>query len=325
MKVVSLFSGAGGFDLGFLKAGHEIVWASDINKDCAETYRHNIGKHFVLADIRDIPASLIPDCDIVIGGFPCQGFSQANRNRHLHDERNQLYQEFVRVVREKKPKYFVAENVRGLLSIGKGEAIRQIIHDFQNIGYRVDYRVFNAADFGVPQSRIRVIIMGVRNDVFLGYFPFPEPTHSSTGDLLSKKWVTVGEALKNIPEPDESHDLMNHVYSKYKVTDRNFTGHRRTDPNKPSPTILAKDTGGNVATHHPKNHRRMSVRESAIVQTFPLDFEFKGSLGSMYRQIGNAVAVLFAQRIGEAFKKIEAESAQRRTGIEKRIANSASL
>ena len=325
MKVVSLFSGAGGFDLGFLKAGHEIVWASDINKDCAETYRHNIGKHFVLADIRDIPASLIPDCDIVIGGFPCQGFSQANRNRHLHDERNQLYQEFVRVVREKKPKYFVAENVRGLLSIGKGEAIRQIIHDFQNIGYRVDYRVFNAADFGVPQSRIRVIIIGVRNDVFSGQFPFPEPTHSRTGDLISKKWVTIGEALKNIPEPDDSHELKNHVYSKYKVTDRNFTGHRRTDPEKPSPTILAKDTGGNVATHHPKNHRRMSVRESAVVQTFPLDFEFKGSLGSMYRQIGNAVAVLFAQKIGEAFKKIEAEPIQRRIGIEKRIETATSL
>ncbi len=280
------------------------MWAGDINKDCAETYQNNIGKHFVLSDIRDIPGHLIPDCDIVIGGFPCQGFSQANRNRKLDDNRNQLYLEFVRIVREKKPKFFVAENVRGLLSIGNGKAIHRIIHDFESIGYKVEYRVFNAADFGVPQSRVRVIIMGVRKDIDIPC-PFPEPTHSKHGDLLLKKWVSVGEALKNIPDPEEPHNLKNHIYSKYKVTDRNFTGHRRTDPNKPSPTILAKDTGGNVATHHPNNHRRMSVRESAIIQSFPIDFEFKGSLGSMYRQIGNAVAVLFARRIAEEFKKIE--------------------
>jgi DNA (cytosine-5)-methyltransferase 1 len=305
MKVVSLFSGAGGFDLGFIQAGHQVVWANDINKDCADTYRHNIGAHFVLGDIKDISASQIPNCDIVIGGFPCQGFSLANRNRDVEDERNKLYLEFVRVVGEKKPKYFVAENVRGLLSIGKGEAIRMIVTDFQNLGYKVNYKVFNAADFGVPQNRNRVIIMGVRNDIFKGGFPFPTPTHAQKSDFIYKKWLTIGEALENIPEPDAPHNLKNHIYSKYKVTDRNFTGHRKTDPNKPSPTILAKDTGGNVAIHHPKNHRRMSVRESAIIQTFPLDFEFLGSMGSMYRQNGNAVAVLFAQKIGEEFAKLE--------------------
>ena len=304
MKVVSLFSGAGGFDLGFIQAGHEILWANDFDKDCAATYRHNIGNHFVLGDIKTIPTSEIPDCDIVIGGFPCQGFSQANRNRNSTDERNNLYLEFVRVVEDKKPKYFVAENVRGLLSSNKGAAIQMIVNDFQNLGYQVDYKVFNAADFGVPQNRNRVIIIGVRTDIFKDTFPFPRPTHAQHPDLLTEKWVTIGEALKNIPEPEDAHTLKNHIYSKYKVTDRNFTGHRKTDPNKPSPTILAKDTGGNVAIHHPKNHRRMSVRESAIIQSFPLDFEFSGSMGRMYRQIGNAVAVLFAQKIGEEFAKL---------------------
>ena len=306
MKVVSLFSGAGGFDLGFIQAGHDVIWATDFNKDCAETYQHNIGNHFVLDDIRNIKTNQIPDCEIVIGGFPCQGFSQANMKKDINDERNTLYREFVRVVKDKKPNYFVAENVRGLLSIDKGDAIKTIVGDFENIGYKVNYQLFNAANFGVPQNRFRVIIIGIRNDIFTGIFPFPQATHSAKPSLLEpNKLVTIGEALQSIPEPDEEHNLLNHIYSKYKVTDRNFIGHRKTDPDKPSPTILAKDTGGNVATQHPKNHRRMSLRESAIVQTFPFDFEFKGSMGSQYRQIGNAVAVKFAFKIGEEFKKLE--------------------
>ncbi len=288
MKIVSLFSGAGGFDLGFIQAGHEIIWANDINKDCAETYRCNIGDHFVLGSIVDIPASQIPDCDTVIGGFPCQGFSQANMRKSPGDERNKLYLEFVRIVREKKPKFFIAENVRGLVSFDNGNVIKDIVENFSDLGYKVDYKVFNAADFGVPQNRFRVIIIGIREDVFTGSFPFPTPTHAQNSNLLQDKWVTISEALKDIPEPDEPHECKNHVYSKYKVTDRNFTGHRKTDPDKPSPTVLAKDTGGNVAVHHPKNHRRVSVRESAAIQTFPLNFEFVGGLGSMYRQIGNA-------------------------------------
>ena len=291
--------------MGFLQAGHEVVWANDICRDCAETYRTNIGDHFVLGDIRNVKAAEVPDCDIVIGGFPCQGFSQANMKRNLADLRNQLYLEFVRMVSEKQPKYFVAENVRGLLSMGNGEVIKSIVRDFEDVGYRVDYRVFNAADFGVPQNRFRVIIIGIREDVFEGNFPFPIETHSKNGDLLTKKWVTIGETLKNIPEPTDNHSLANHICSKYKVTDRNFTGHRRTDPDKPSPTILAKDSGGNVATHHPNNHRRMSVRESAIIQTFPLDFVFKGGMGSAYRQVGNAVAVKFAAAIGKQLKQLE--------------------
>lgn len=303
MDVLSLFSGAGGFDLGFIQAGHNIVWANDFNKDCAATYRHNIGNHFVLGSICDIPANEMPDCDIVIGGFPCQGFSQANMHRTVDDDRNRLYLEFVRVVREKQPLYFIAENVRGLLSIGKGAVIKMIVKDFESLGYRVDYKVFDAADFGVPQHRKRVIIMGVREDIFLNKFPFPKPTHAAQGDLMHKPWVTIGQALATIPDPEEPHNLLNHIYSRYKVTDRNFTGHRRTNPDKPSPTILAKDTGGNVATHHPKNHRRMSVRESAIIQTFPLNFEFLGSMGGMYRQIGNAVAVKFAKCVGEELAK----------------------
>jgi DNA (cytosine-5)-methyltransferase 1 len=205
-------------------------------------------------------------------------------------------------VQQKQPKYFLAENVRGILSLGKGEVIKQIIRDFEKAGYRVDYKVFNTADYGVPQTRVRVIIAGTRLDLPKeSNYQFPNPT------LDKENWKTIGNALADIPEPEGHHELENHIYSKYKVTNRNFTGHRTTDPNKPSPTILARGNGkgGVCAIQHPKNHRRMSVRESAIIQTFPKDFIFSGSMTSMYRQIGNAVPVKFAKTLGVELAKLE--------------------
>lgn len=129
MRVVSLFSGAGGLDLGFKMAGHEIVWANDLYGDAVETYKKNIGDHIVLEDISKISTDDIPACDIVIGGFPCQGFSVANTKRHEDDERNALYKQLLRVIAAKKPKFFVAENVKGLLSLAKGKIAELIISD----------------------------------------------------------------------------------------------------------------------------------------------------------------------------------------------------
>ncbi|EKK12028.1 DNA cytosine methyltransferase [Acinetobacter baumannii] len=305
MKVVSLFSGAGGLDLGFINAGFEVVWANDFDEDACKTYAHNIGEHIVHGNISSIFSDTIPECDVVIGGFPCQGFSQANLKRSNDDDRNQLYLEFLRIVTDKKPKYFVAENVRGILSLDGGNAIKKIIDDFKNAGYRIQYQLFNTADYGVPQTRYRVIIIGIRNDLNHEYI-FPTPTHispSKNNPLGLKPWVSISEALKDIQDPEEDdYNLKNHVYSQYKVTNRNFTGHRETDPNKPSPTILARGNGkgGVCAIQHPKNHRRMSIRESALIQTFPMDFEFFGSMTSCYRQVGNAVPVLFAETIAKS-------------------------
>ncbi|MCZ7932365.1 DNA cytosine methyltransferase [Agrobacterium leguminum] len=307
MRVVSLFSGAGGLDLGLIQAGHEVVWANDFDKDAVTTYSLNIGDHIVLGDICSIPSSSIPDADVVVGGFPCQGFSQANMLRFEEDERNRLYLEFLRVVRDKRPKYFLAENVRGILSLAGGRAIEKIERDFAAAGYRVSKRLFNVADYGVPQARQRVIIAGVRNDLpRSGDFIFPEPTHADPrrNNSRLKNWVTIGEALAHIPEPAADLDLPNHLFSKYKVTNRNFTGHRTTDPDKPSPTILARGNGGGgvCAIQHPNNHRRMSIREQASIQTFPLDFEFVGAMNSCYRQVGNAVPVLFGRVLGDQLK-----------------------
>jgi DNA (cytosine-5)-methyltransferase 1 len=304
MRVVSLFSGAGGLDLGLIQAGHDVIWANDFDADSCKTYAHNIGPHIVCEDIEKVKSADIPDADLIVGGFPCQGFSLANLLRTPEDSRNKMYKHLHRIIKDKRPKYFLAENVRGLLSLAKGAIIKKICKDFERIGYRVKYQVFNTADFGVPQSRVRVLIVGSIDEPGVPELQFPEPM------LHKANWVSISDALKGIPEPETPHGkkLVNHVCSQYKVTNRNFTGHRRTDPLKPSPTILARGNGkgGVCAIQHPRNHRRMSVRESASIQTFPMDFEFFGSMSSMYRQVGNAVPVLFARRVGEKLNEIEA-------------------
>lgn len=243
MKIVSLFSGCGGLDLGLIQAGHKVIWANDIDADSVATYTKNIGAHAVHSPIEDVLSSSIPDCDAVIGGFPCQGFSQANLLRFEEDERNRLYLEFLRVIRDKQPAYFLAENVRGLLSLAGGKAIQKIEADFASAGYRVQKQLFNVANFGVPQSRWRVIIAGTRKDLPVKQdYAYPMPTHADPKKVQGKikPWVTIGDALKGIPEPEARHKLPNHIYSQYKVTNRNFTGHRATDPDKPSPTILGR-------------------------------------------------------------------------------------
>lgn len=301
LRIASLFAGAGGLDLGFIQAGHDVVWAVDSDTDACETYKKNIGPHIVNADVEAVDLEEIPEVDLVIGGFPCQGFSMANMSRDVSDERNTLYKAFVKAISLKKPKFFLAENVRGILSLGKGKVIEKILSDFESQGYRVEFRVFNAADFMVPQNRVRVFILGIRKDLGIDSFPWPTPKVTEKNGFVS-----VSAALKSIPEPTDEHSLKNHIGSLYKVTNRNFTGHRKTDPNKPSPTILARGNGkgGVCAIQHPKNHRRMTVREQALIQTFPIDFEFVGSMGSMYRQVGNAVPVKLAFEIAKSFNEV---------------------
>lgn len=306
MRVVSLFSGAGGLDFGFIKAGHQILWANDLYRDAVETYQKNIGNHIVCEDISKISTSDIPDCDIVIGGFPCQGFSVANTKRHVDDERNVLYKQLLRVIRDKNPKFFLAENVKGILSIGKGKVFQMILDDFQSIGYNVQYRVLNAADYGVPQTRLRVIIVGVRKDVHFEY-KYPSPTNSKDGANGLPRWVSVSDALKDIPDPDLPNNLPNHNYSKYKLSFNGYIGHRPLNPDMPAPTVTARgdDKGGVVILPHPTAARRMSCRELATIQSFPMDYEFQGNRSSVYRQIGNAVPVLLGYAVAKQFNLYE--------------------
>lgn len=302
MKVVSLFSGAGGLDLGFIRAGHRIVWANDLYADAVETYRDNIGDHIVCGDITNIPSASIPDCDIVIGGFPCQGFSVANTKRSLADSRNVLYRELLRVIQDKRPRFFLAENVKGILHFAKGDVFRTILKEMAGLGYKIQYRLFNAADYGVPQKRERVVIVGVRNDVAFD-FRFPDPTHEKDGAGGTKRWVGVAEALAHFPDPEAPNNIPNHVCSKYKLNFNGYLGHRKLDPDAPAPTVTARgdDRGGVVILPHPNATRRMTGRELAAVQSFPDDYRFCGPLSSVYRQIGNAVPPKLSEAIARQF------------------------
>lgn len=308
MKIVSLFSGAGGLDLGFVKAGHEVVWANDVFHEAVETYRFNIGDHIVEADIHNVDSNDIPDCDMVMGGFPCQGFSVANMKRHTDDERNSLYKELLRVIKDKHPKYFLAENVKGILSLSHGEVFSLILKDFFEAGYNVTYKVLNSADYGVPQKRERVIIVGVRKDVPFT-FEFPEIKYTAKGEGHTSRWVSVAEALSVFPDPDTPNDIPNHTYSKFKLKFNGYIGHRPLNPDKPAPTVTARgdNKGGVVILPHPNNQRRMTCRELAAVQSFPADFVFCGNNSSIYRQIGNAVPVQMAYCVALQFKKMEDE------------------
>jgi DNA (cytosine-5)-methyltransferase 1 len=302
MRAISLFAGAGGMDLGFAQAGFDIVWANDIWPDAVKTYRYNLGDHIFCGDIATVKPADLPDADIMIGGFPCQGFSLANRKRHSGDTRNTLYLEFLRILNGKKPKFFLAENVKGILSLGGGEIFRMIVADFESAGYVVQHGVLNAADYGVPQRRERVFFFGKRLDVQVD-FQFPPPvTHAPRGlaELTGQKpWVSIGEALCSVPDPDGPHSLHNHEYTRYKLRFNGQQGHRVIRPDMPAPTITARgdDRGGVVIHHHPNNKRRLSARETAVVQSFPLDYIFYGPKTSAYRQIANAVPPLLAKAI----------------------------
>lgn len=197
LNVVSLFSGGGGLDLGFKNAGYNILWAIDNNKNAVETYRANIGKHIMCADINEIDLETIPTADIVIGGPPCQSFSLAG-NRNVEDARGQLVWRYIEIIKHVKPKAFVFENVTGLLSAknSNGEKIFELLKKtFIEIGYNIESKVVNAVDYGIPQKRKRVIIVGLKGNV---QFEFPQATHNENGIGL-KKYVSVADALGDLP------------------------------------------------------------------------------------------------------------------------------
>jgi DNA (cytosine-5)-methyltransferase 1 len=223
--------------------------------------------------------------------------------RSSNDPRNRLYLQYLRALNDIKPDYFIAENVRGILSLENGKVFKKIINDFSNSGYLIQHKLVNASSFGVPQNRYRVIIFGTKKEKKLIPKFSLKPSH---GKGL-KPLVSIGQALKGIPEPEEKHSLKNHIYSQFQLKNNGFINHRKVDASKPAPTVTARgDTrGGAMINHHPKNHRRLSVRETAIIQTFPKNFEFIGSMTSTYMQIGNAVPVLLAEKIGLFLKDIE--------------------
>ncbi|AGP50146.1 hypothetical protein PSYCG_00115 (plasmid) [Psychrobacter sp. G] len=326
-KIISLFSGCGGLDLGFHQEGYETVWANDFDHWACETFKKNIGDVIVEGDIEQIDPydnTSIPDCDIVLGGFPCQDFSMIWKRPGLDGERGNLYKSFLRVVDAKKPKVFVAENVKGLLTANNKKAIKQIVSDFENIapGYKVKVKLYNFADYGVPQLRERLLIVGIRSDIDFD-FEHPDPTHSAKDDDLLPH-VTAGEALANIPSDaknTEQQNLSPKTVEKLKLISAggNFTDipkdhplyvkgmishvYRRIHPDEPSKTIIAAGGGGTWGYHYPEP-RSLNNRERARLQSFPDDFEFVGTMTQVRKQIGNAVPPQGVRELAKTLKKI---------------------
>lgn len=326
-KIISLFSGCGGLDFGFHQEGYETVWANDFDHWACESFKKNIADVIVEGDIEKIDPyndSTIPDCDIVLGGFPCQDFSIIWKRPGLDGERGSLYKSFLRFVDAKKPKVFVAENVKGLLTANDKKAIKQIVKDFETIapGYKVKFHLYNFADYGVPQLRERLLIVGIRSDIEFD-FQHPKPTHSSKDDSLLP-YVTAGQALDNIPSnaKNSEHQKLNpNTIEKLKLIPAggNFTDipkdhplyvkgmishvYRRIHPDEPSKTIIAAGGGGTWGYHYPEP-RSLTNRERARLQSFPDDFEFVGTISQVRKQIGNAVPPQGVRELAKALKPI---------------------
>lgn len=289
----SLFCGAGGLDMGFERAGFKTIWANDFEEDACKTHRNWSDAEVVCGDIAKIRLEDIPKTDIILGGFPCQGFSLSGP-RKIDDSRNILYKHYVRIVNAKKPLMFVGENVKGLLTMGGGAIMEAIIAEFADCGYDVFFKLLNAKDFEVPQDRQRVIICGFRKDLEIEHFEYPKPR---------KYIVTLGDVLRNMPEPSEDEICSAPYSSRYMSRNRkrnwnevSFTIPAMAKqvtlyPGSPDMVKLDKDLwefGKDGVT------RRLSWREAAAIQTFPGNLEFHGDLVSKYKQIGNAVPVKLA-------------------------------
>ncbi len=305
--------------MGFENAGFEVVWANEFDKNIWETFSLNF-PHTVLhkRNISDISSSEIPD-DVVgiIGGPPCQSWSEAGALRGIHDERGQLFFEFIRILKDKKPLFFLAENVSGMLAAQHSSAFRKILFHFNRAGYRTSWELLNAKDHGVPQDRKRVIFVGYRKDVDR-VFNFPK---SATSSLVLKDAIW---DLRNTVKPAKGKNrtnghlrIPNHEYMDGNFSTMFMSRNRVRGWNEQSYTIQA---GARHAPIHPqankmikinankfvfdkkspKAYRRLSVRECARIQTFPDNFVFLyDRVAEGYKMVGNAVPVKFAEALAK--------------------------
>ncbi|WP_396177809.1 DNA cytosine methyltransferase [Flavobacterium sp.] len=321
MKVVSFFAGAGGLDLGFEKAGFDVVWANEYDKEIWATYEKN-HKNTILdrRSIVDIPSSEVPDCDGIIGGPPCQSWSEAGSKRGITDKRGQLFYEFMRILADKKPKFFLAENVSGMLLPAHREALANIKQMFTDIGYDLSFQLLNVSDYGVPQDRKRVFFIGYRKDLGLK-FVFPKATTLENKITLEK---AISDLKNNVLPAKEGNytngtdcKKLNHEYMIGGFSSMFMSRNRVRSWDEVSFTIQA---GGRHAPLHPQApkmkfieqnlrefvkgqehlYRRLSVRECARIQTFPDTFSFEySSVVAGYKMIGNAVPVRMGKVLAE--------------------------
>lgn len=332
MNIVSFFAGAGGLDLGFQKAGFNVVWANEYDKDIWETYEKN--HHNTKLDRRsivNIQSDEVPECDGIIGGPPCQSWSEAGSLRGINDKRGQLFYDFIRILEAKQPKFFLAENVSGMLLERHSEALKNIKELFKNAGtgYELSFKLLNASDFDVPQDRKRVFFVGIRKDLdFKFEFPQPLSQKVTLEDKISDLQNTVVPAKEGNKTNKENCIVSNHEYMIGGFSSMFMSRNRVRSWDEQSYTIQA---GGRHAPIHPqapkmkfveqnkrifvpsKEHlyRRLSVRECARIQTFPDNFTFHyNHISAGYKMIGNAVPVNLAKHLAKSIKT-QIENAQK--------------
>lgn len=317
MKIVSFFTGAGGLDLGFEKAGFNVVWANEYDSTIWDTFQYNFpNTKLDKRSITDVLASEIPDSIGIIGGPPCQSWSEAGSGRGIKDKRGQLFFEYIRILKEKKPLFFLAENVSGILLGRHNEAFEEILNQFRSLNYNVAYYLLNANDYNVPQDRKRVIIVGYHK--IMGRIFSPPKMIYPKLTLKDAIWdLRLAKPAKDKNYANEIDDLKypNHEYMNGGFSTIFMSRNRVRSWDEPSFTIQA---GGRHAPLHPqapkmkfveqnkrifvpeKEHlyRRLSVRECARIQTFPDDFIFKyKNIVDGYKMVGNAVPVEFAKNL----------------------------
>ena len=322
-RIVSLFSGAGGLDKGFEQAGFDVTWVNEYDSTIWETFQYNFPNTFLdKRNIRNVPSIDIPECIGIVGGPPCQSWSEAGALRGINDSRGQLFYEFIRILRDKKPLFFLAENVEGMLAQRHSEALLNIKRLFRESGYNLSFRLINANNYGVPQDRKRVIFVGYRNDLGLKFeFPALYDKKPVLKDAIWDLKDTVIAAKEKNYTNGNKCTISNHEYMIGGFSTIFMSRNRVRAWNEPSFTIQA---GGRHAPIHPqapkmtfieqnkrefvkgKEHlyRRLSLRECARIQTFPDDFVFKyDNLINGYKMVGNAVPVNMAYALANKIRE----------------------
>lgn len=314
MRVSSFFSGCGGMDLGVLggfsfNGRHyealpfEISHASDFDPRAVEVYNKNFEHKAEVLDINSVSPSQLPNSDLILGGFPCQSFSIVAQNPKrlgIKDTRGQLFFELKRLIESKKPKAFVAENVKGIVSANKGEALPLILEEFRLAGYHVQFRLLNAADFGVPQRRERVFIVGFRSSAAASRFEFPEPTHSEAH-------VTIRGFLESNRTQLEQYFFSDKAVEGLKKTKHflSMNKGRAQDIDGPCNTLGAHLAKVSLNSTDPVllqdgRYRMFTPREVARLQSFPDEFELSDSRSTSYRVLGNAVAPVMMWHVAKS-------------------------
>lgn len=325
MNIVSFFAGAGGLDLGFQNAGFNVIWANEYDKEIWETYQKN-HPHTVLdkRSIVNVPSNEVPECDGIIGGPPCQSWSEAGAMKGIEDKRGQLFFDFIRILEAKQPKFFLAENVSGMLLGRHSSALENIKEMFRNagIGYELSFEMVNACDYNVPQDRKRVIFVGIRKDLGFTYqFQKPNfPKLTLQDAILDLKDNVLPATTNNRTNGNNCH-FPNHEYMTGGFSTIFMSRNRVRSWDEQSFTIQA---GGRHAPIHPQApkmkfieqnirvfvpgqehlYRRLSVRECARIQTFPDNFIFHyDNISAGYKMIGNAVPVNLAHFLANTIKQ----------------------